>query len=331
MQEQFAQEFVTRLSGKVKDDELKTILQELEMFSRNYDIEKKETAIAQYVPEVPECYKTYLVSKKIEGTADSTLKTYDLYLQDFFQNVNKPLKEIATNDIRVYLYTLQQRTNIGNRSLDGKRLVINTFMNWCQEEGYIQKNPCKQIHPIKYTAKPREPLDSIELELVRDACKDYRERAIIETLYSTGCRVSELTYLKKADVDFSTGEVQLFGKGSKYRTSYINAKMEVNVKKYLFTRKDDCEYLFVTSRNPVHGMGKEAVEQVVRKIGERSGIGRHLYPHLIRHTMATDAVGRGMNVAEAQKILGHEKLDTTMIYAHVAQEDVRFAHKKYIV
>lgn len=327
----FAKEFLTRLDGKIPEEEMRTILQELQVFASGYDIQKKETALVLYEPQIPQCYKVYMVSKKIEGRSEGTLKTYDLYLRDFLLTVAKPLKEITANDIRAYLYNFQVTRNVSNRSLDGRRLVINTFLQWCTDEGYISHNPCKQIHPIKYEAKLREPLTGVEMELIRDACQTRREKAIIETFYSTGCRVSELAILKKTDVDFRKGEVHLFGKGSKHRISYINAKAEVALKKYLFSRSDGCPALFVTDRNPVRALKKEGIESIVRKIGERSGIERRVYPHLIRHTTATDALERGMNVAEVQKILGHEKLDTTMIYAKVCQDNVKYDHKRYIV
>lgn len=269
----FAKEFLTRLDGKIPEEEMKTILQELQVFASGYDIQKKETALIPYEPQIPQCYKVYMVSKKIEGRSEGTLKTYDLYLRDFLLTVAKPLKEITANDIRAYLYNFQATRNVSNRSLDGRRLVINTFLQWCTDEGYISKNPCKQIHPIKYEAKLREPLTGVEMELIRDACQTRREKAIIET----------------------------------------------------------CSALFVTDRSPVRALKKEGIESIVRKIGERSGIERRVYPHLIRHTTATDALERGMNVAEVQKILGHEKLDTTMIYAKVCQDNVKYDHKRYIV
>lgn len=215
--------------------------------------------------------------------------------------------------------------------MDGKRLVINTFFEWCRDEGYINKNPCKQIHPIKYEAKPREPLTGIELELVRDACKTYREKAIIETLYSTGCRVTELVRLKKTDVDFQKGEVYLFGKGNKQRTSYINAKAEVALKKYLFTRMDDNPALFVSERKPHQGLKKTSIEKIVREIGQRSGIGRRVFPHLIRHTTGTDALMRGMTLPELQELFGHVKPETTMIYAKTCRDNIKHNHQRCIV
>ncbi len=320
----FAREFMVHLNGKVPDSVMNVIFNELELYSTNYEIHKRGTAIAEYSPQIPICYESYMIAKKIEGLSKETLKTYHLCLKHFFYNINKSIEQLTANDIRGYLYNYQRIHNISNRTLDGFRLIINTFLEWCFEEGYIAKNPCKQIRPIKYEA--------IELELVRDACKDYREKAIVEVFYSTGCRVSEMVNLKISDINFVTGEVHLFGKGNKHRTSYLNAKAEVALKKYLKNqRMGDSDNLFVSSRKPYDGLKKPALELIVRNIGKRADIGRNVYPHLIRHTTATDALNRGMNVVEVQKILGHEKLDTTMIYAKISQDSVKFNHKLYVV
>lgn len=329
--ENFAKEFMTHLNGKVSDDELEVILRELEVFSGNYDIQKKETALVEYTPQIPECYKVYMISKKIEGLRPSTLNTYGGYLKDFFFTVNKPLHQITTNDIRTYLYTYQQTHKVINRTMDGKRLVLNTFFEWCRDEGYINKNPCKQIHPIKYNVRPLDPLTGIELEVVRDACKTYREKAIIETLYSTGCRVSELMNLSKNDINFQTKEVMLLGKGNKYRISYINARAEVALKKYLDIRTDDNTALFVGERKPHNGIKKTTIEKIVREIGQRSGIGRRVYPHLIRHTTGTDALMRGMTLPELQELFGHVKPETTMIYAKTCRDNIKHNHQRCIV
>lgn len=327
--ENFASEFMTKLDGKLTPEQMKTVLAELEMFSANFDIEKKQTNIIPYHDCVPECYKVYLVSKKIEGMSPQSLRTYKCNLDEFFRKVNKPLNQISTNDIRLYLYSLNGKNT--NRTIDGKRLIIHTFFDWCVKEEYLSKNPCSRINPIKFEEKPREPLSDIELELVRDACKDYREKALIEMFYSTGCRVSEMAILKKTDINFNTKEVHLFGKGSKHRTSYINARAEVALKKYWATRTDNDESVIATVRRPYRGITKPQIEQIVHQIGERSGIGRPLYPHLIRHTTATMSLERGMNVTELQKMLGHQKLDTTMIYAKVSQEVLRYNHHRCVV
>ena len=332
--ENFANEFVSKLDGKISDEALRTVLQELQVFASNYDINQRETHVVPYQSNIPDCYRVYMVAKKIEGMSPESMKTYNFYLTDFFEHINRPFEQVTTNDIRIYLYETQKRTGVSNRTLDGKRLVINTFMDWCWKEGYIPNNPCASIKPIKFEEKPREPLSNMELEIVRDACENYRDKAIIELFYSTGCRLSEMVNLKISDIDFASKEVHLFGKGSKHRTSYLNAKAEYMLKKYfeLERPKDSIsDSVFVIFRKPYNGMQKGSIYARVKAIQKRSGIERSLFPHLLRHTMATDALNRGMNVAEVKEILGHEKLDTTMIYAKISHDSVKFNHKRYIV
>lgn len=332
--ENFANEFVSKLDGKISDEALRTVLQELQVFTFNYDISQRETHVVPYQSNVPDCYRVYMVAKKIEGMSPESMKTYNFYLTDFFEHINRPFEQVTTNDIRIYLYETQKRTGISNRTLDGKRLVINTFMDWCWKEGYIPNNPCASIKPIKFEEKPREPLSSMELEIVRDACENYRDKAMIELFYSTGCRLSEMVNLKISDIDFASKEVHLFGKGSKHRTSYLNAKAEYMLKKYFELERPKesiSDSVFVIFRKPYNGMHKGAIYARVKAIQKRSGIERSLFPHLLRHTMATDALNRGMNVAEVKEILGHEKLDTTMIYAKISHDSVKFNHKRYIV
>lgn len=332
--ENFANEFVSKLDGKISDEALRTVLQELQVFTSNYDISQRETHVVPYQSNVPDCYRVYMVAKKIEGMSPESMKTYNFYLTDFFEHINRPFEQVTTNDIRIYLYETQKRTGISNRTLDGKRLVINTFMDWCWKEGYIPNNPCASIKPIKFEEKPREPLSNMELEIVRDACENYRDKAMIELFYSTGCRLSEMVNLKISDIDFTSKEVHLFGKGSKHRTSYLNAKAEYMLKKYFElerSKESISDSVFVIFRKPYNGMHKGAIYARVKAIQKRSGIERSLFPHLLRHTMATDALNRGMNVAEVKEILGHEKLDTTMIYAKISHDSVKFNHKRYIV
>ena len=164
-------------------------------------------------------------------------------------------------------------------------------------------------------------------------CQSIKEKAIIEFLYSTGCRVSELSNVKKDDINWNEKSVHLFGKGKKHRTSFINAKAEVVLLQYLNDRDDDCEYLFVSSRKPYRRMHKEGIEKIVRNISARASTltGKHITPHVLRHTTATIALRSGMPITDISKLLGHEKIETTMIYAKSSIEDVQAGHKKYIV
>ena len=128
------------------------------------------------------------------------------------------------------------------------RTIINTFFRWCTSEGYTEKNPCESIRPIKYNKKERGSLSEYEVELMRNGCKTKRDIAMFEVMFSTGCRVSELTKIKIDDIDFDRGELTVFGKGEKYRTCYLNSKANISVRNYLSERDDDCKYLFVTER-----------------------------------------------------------------------------------
>lgn len=331
MRERFVNEFLTKIEGKITDDDLKIVYQQLLIFVGEYEISPRHTEVVLYEGYLPECYKIFFVTRKIEGMSMKSLELYNMVLRDFFYNVNKKFEEITTNDIRLYLYNTQQTRKICNSTLDGRRTIIHVFCEWAANEGYIGSNPCRNIRPIKYERAQRKPLSGMELEMVRDACTTLKDKAIIEMIYSTGCRVTELERLDITDIDFQKKEVYLFGKGDKHRTSYLNAKAEFAIKKYLESRDDNNPALFVSDRRPHGRIKKEALEKRVRKLREASGIGRRVYPHLIRHTTATDALDRGMPIEEVQQILGHVNISTTMIYAKVSKENVKNDHRKCIV
>ena len=329
MCETFVSSFLMRLDGKIADDALPVIQRELTILCGDYDITKRETGLVPY-NGLPEAYKAYMVSRKIEGRSDGTLKLYRLRLEDMLNTVQKPIDSITTNDLRIYLYSLQNRRKMSDRTLDGVRLILNAFFGWCAQEGYCQRNVCAAIKAIKYESKQRNPLTDIQLETLRNSCQTLRESAIVEVMYSTGCRVSEMVGLKISDVDFATREVKLFGKGKKHRISYLNAKADVALREYLASRDDDNDALFVSIRQPHGKLSRGEFEKIMRRIGNRAKIDK-VFPHRMRHTFATNALSHGMRVTDLQKLLGHSKIDTTMIYAEVSQEEVSQAHKRFVV
>lgn len=331
MREQFVTEFVTKISDKIDTKSLNIVFKELTIFINDFEIRKKETALTVYQSYLPECYQVYFVTRKIEGTSMKTLELYDLYLQDFFLSVNKDIKEISTNDIRVYLYQVQKQRNLSNRTLDSRRSAIHAFFEWAANEEYVNRNPCRNIKNIKYERRKREPLTAIEMEKLRNACQTIRDKALIEFMYSTGCRVTEIEKMNINDVDFDKKEVKLFGKGDKHRVSYLNAKAELALLNYLGTRKDNNNALFVGERKPHGRLMKSAIEKRVRQLGEIAGLKRRIYPHLIRHTTATDALDHGMPVEEIQQMLGHVSIATTMIYADVSEKNTKMNHRKCII
>ena len=313
-------------------DQLKLISAGLDIVAQKYVVSAAETAIAVIGrEEMVNLVKTYLVVRRMEGLRDSTLESYLTHLRNFTNAMRKPISQLTANDIRMYLFYYQQRNDITNRSLEAVRGCLSTFFAWAANEKYIEQNPMISVKPIKYQKKPREALTQIDLEYIRRACSTKRETAIIEMLYSTGCRVSELAGVKLTDVDWSAHSVSLLGKGNKTRTSYINAKAEVAIKEYLKDRRYQSDYLFCNDRLGTP-MKKDNIERIVRNIAGKSGIqGKHISPHVLRHTTATQAMRSGMPVQDIQQLLGHANISTTMIYASTSAEAVAAGHKKFVV
>lgn len=332
MYEQMRNDFLVLLA-EAGDLTVGTAMNALDRVADRYVISKKETALTTYTGGLPELVKVYLVCKKMSGLSEATLSGYGTMLSVFFREVGKTPGQVSANDIRMFLYRYQEQRQVSLRTLDKYREYISRFYAWACAEGYLQTNPAGNLAKIRYEEKPRVALSQVELEHLREACNTVREKAIIEFLYSTGARVSELVGIKKSDVNWRDRAVHLFGKGRKHRTSFLNAKAEVCLLNYLDRRDDDCEFLFVTERKPYRQLGKDGVERIVRLIAERASakIGRPVTPHILRHTTATTALQSGMPIADISKLLGHESIDTTMIYAKSSLDDVRAGHKKHII
>lgn len=208
------------------------------------------------------------------------------------------------------------------------RSIICTFFCWASTEGYIATNPAVTVRPIKYSRVPRKALTQKELEIVRRAVRTDRDLAIVETLYSTGCRVAELCSILMSDVDWNKREITILGKGGKYRTVYINAKAEYALEIYLGSRKHNSVWLFCNDRGGGQ-MKPSNIQRIFSVIEEKTGI--VVSPHIIRHTMATQALLGGTGIELVQRMLGHSDISTTMIYAEVDQSSVHSAHQRSII
>ena len=274
-----------------------------------------------------------MVVKKMEGLSNATLEGYSVVLHKFFTYVRKTPDDVTTNDIRLFLYAYSEENKISMRSLNKYREYICRFFSWCKAEGYIDKDPGEAIHEIKHEKKQRKALTPLELEKLRNACANERDSAIIDFLYSTGCRVTELINIKKTDIDWNAKSVHLFGKGQKHRVSFINARAEFALSKYLKSRTDDSDYLFVSIIKPYKQLTKSGVEKIVRELSNLAfgKDGLRVTPHILRHTMATTALQRGMPLADISKLLGHENINTTMIYAETSMENIKSEHTKCVV
>lgn len=331
MYEIFKSQFTERLADYVDFSNIPYILNQLDLVARDYDFIQKERGLITYNKGTPEILKTFIACKKVEGSSEATLSNYLWILKLFFQSVKKPLDKITSNDVRVFLFNYQIDKNISNRTMDQYQTIIKSFFSWCCDEEYLEKNITRKLNPIKYTRDEKIPLTQMELEVLRKVCETPRDKAIIEFMYSTGCRVSELCNLKFSDIYWNIETVKLLGKGSKYRKSYMNAKCIIALKEYLETRKGDSEYVFVSERAPYDKLIKDGIDKRFRYLSKKANIGRKITPHLLRHTTATTSLQNGMPVTDVQQLLGHSRLDTTMVYAKVSNEQVQNNHKKFVI
>ena len=296
-----------------------------EVILRNFsekEAEKKEISNDDFL-------KMFLDAKRIEGCSDRTLNYYKITVEHFISQVKNRVRKITTEEIREYLSNYQKRNNCSNVTIDNVRRNISSFFSWLEEEDYILKSPMKRIHKIKTKTVVKSIISDEGIEKLRDNCKEKRDLAIIDLLYSTGIRVGELVNLNIDDIDLEGRECVVYGKGDKERRVYFDAKAKVHLKEYIDERTDTNEALFVTLDAPHNRLKISGVEIRLRKLGKSLGLER-IHPHKFRRSMATRAIDKGMPIEQVQKILGHSQIDTTMQYAMVNQENVKISHKRYI-
>lgn len=272
--------------------------------------------------------KEFIARKKIKGCAKGTIKLYQSVVKDFASYIRKDLNKVIDIDILMYLDYVETKKRLAKRTMDSKRLVLSSFYTFMHTTGKMNYNPMSTIDRIKSKENVRQPLTDIELEKVRNACVTLREKALFEVLYSTGARVSEVASMNFADIDKEHRSIVILGKGNYERVVYFNAKSMLAIENYMTSRTDDNPALFVQNKAPHKRLGRSAIEVIVHKLGLRSSIGRRVFPHLMRHTMATDALSRGAKIDEVSALLGHKKLETTKIYAKINAATLKMAHTK---
>lgn len=332
MNNQLINQLMTSISHIVNDaNKLAKINARVESIICNYECKPITTEIVTVNSEVKNLLKNYLVSKKIAGLSENSLKLYNLYISDFISKTNKNISDMNNLDIKLYLFNYQNIHKISNRTLESRRIIICSFFNWLFNNEYISKNIVGNIEPIKYEKKHRKSMSEMDLEKIRKYVTDVRDTAIIEMLYSTGCRITELVTLNRDDVDFQSKEVKLFGKGAKHRVSFLNARAEISLKNYLATRTDNNPALFVSLRKPHERLSKFGIEKFIREMNNNITLTTYVTPHIFRHTTATMALNRGMNVVDVSKILGHSKLETTMEYITSNFDKIKSYHKNVII
>ena len=271
----------------------------------------------------------FISSKRLEGCSEKSLLYYEKTINRVLGEIGKPLKTIVTDDLRSYLTAYQAKNEVSKVTIDNVRRILSSFFSWLEDEDYILKSPARRIHKVKATISIKNTFTDEEIEMMRDACESPSDLAIIDMLTSTGMRVGEMVKLKRSDVNLIERECVVLGKGDKQRTVYFDARTKIHLQRYLETRTDSLDSLFLSKSRPSQPLGIGGIEHLIKKLGKRIGV-KKAHPHKFRRTLATGAIDKGMPIEQVQQLLGHKRIDTTLMYAMVKQANVKASYRRCI-
>ena len=299
--------------------------------------------------EIEQLKRQFLEHMEIEkGSSLKTIENYDRYLVHFleFAKIEKP-KEITDSLVREFRLYLN-RQSAGNNRATGDTLkkktqnyyliALRSFLKYLAKRR-IESLPADCIELAKVPERSLDLISSKELTRLMSApegkdLKSLRDRAILYLLFSTGLRVSELCSLTR-DIDFSSDEFSVRGKGSKIRVVFISEDARQAVKEYLKNRKDMDDALFVkiddekSNKEKKEALARRSIERIVKHYAIKAGISKKVTPHVIRHCFATDLLSNGADIRSVQMMLGHSNIATTQIYTHITDKQLREVHKKF--
>lgn len=330
MKDLFIREVEQSLLRYLDNAQLELLHQVLVRCTENVEIINKDNSLETiFKYSNIELIDKFIAAKRIEGCSDKTIKYYRSTLIRMQEKIDIHTTHITTDDLREYLTEYQKINNCSKVNIDNIRRIMSSYFSWLEEENYILKSPMRRIHKIKTDKTIKETYSDEALEILRDNTTNLRDLAIVDILASTGMRVGELVKLNIVDVDFENRQCIVFGKGSKERPVYFDARTKIHLKNYLNSREDDNPALFVSLNKPHNRLEISGVEIRLRSLGKSLGI-KKVHPHKFRRTLATRAIDKGMPIEQVQQLLGHSKIDTTMHYAMVDQNNVKISHRRYI-
>lgn len=264
-------------------------------------------------------------SKRLMGVKDTSLCQYVLEVRMLVKNITKPLQHLTTSDIKDYLAKYKADREISMVTIQNKIRFLSSFFEYLFDEGYIDRNPVKGIGRILVEKRIKKSFSSEDLAAIRKSCSSIRDRAIVEFLYSTGCRVSECTALKVKDIDFSADELIVFGKGHKERVCYLNNAAKDHLIRYLDSRNAQPDEPLFSRADQIGHMTSRAVELILKDIGTAANV-ENVHPHRFRRTFATDLWKAGVPVETIRILMGHSNIATTLKYIDIDPCGVKKAY-----
>lgn len=326
--EQKILEVLRRMQTILKDEQLSELKNVLNVVFSGCEI-VEETGLRVIDRSWMDDLEDFLMSKALEGKSPETVKRYRYELSRLLSYINKGVADVLPGDISGYMRMYKKIRQISNQTLKNVRMVYSSFFGWLRDRDRIRKNPMILVEDVKVEQVLRKPYTDEERERMLRECKTLRDKAMLEFLYSTAVRVSELARLDRNDIHFGSKNLIVYGKGSKERRVYINDRTNMYIKEYMQSRTDDNNALFVSIKEPHDRLTKAGIEDIIRRIGRRAGVEK-AHPHRFRRTALTNALNRGMPLQEAMILAGHAKPETTMRYCTVDQEAVQYHHRKYL-
>lgn len=329
MKEEIVTAIIQEMMPLLNENQLAVLKETVRAKLCGYDIRKKETSLMRTDQNGMSYLQVFLDSFRQNGKSEGTVEQYQGHLGRMLSYIGKNVQEIEDDDLIDYMHKYKQLRKVSGRYLNNMRLVFNSFFRWLQRRKAIFRNPVDGLEPIKYRQTVKKPLSPEELERVRCACEKERDLAIVEFLYSSAVRVSELTALNRDDICWESDDVMVLGKGNKEREVYLNARTHLHLRQYLESREDDNPALFVREKAPHERLTRAGVEYIISKLGMAAGV-KNVHPHRFRRTSATDLLRMGMPIEQVQELLGHTKIETTRIYCTVTKEQVKSSHRRYM-
>lgn len=326
MEEQLRKELIMAAARVLGDNAANRLEMAFTIVLHKYKVETKSTDVIVYDNSNARILRNYIASLRLEGKSELTIEQYYRIINMFLKTIGKPVKQILTGDIRYYLARYMADRKVEKTTLDNQRRALSAFFSYLAAEEYIDRNPMLRIKKIKTDKRVKKAFSDMELEQLRNHAENIKEKALMEFLLSTGCRVTEVARLHIQDIDFNKGEAVVYGKGDKERIVYISDQSMYYLKLYLEYRKEEQSTSVFLNRNH-YGMTKHNIEVMFSKMGERTGI-KKVHPHRFRRTFATKALRRGMSLQNLQKLMGHEKIETTMGYCDVAEIGIQMEFRK---
>lgn len=323
MNEQWINDTCMMFQNTFKDINMTTVRNILTLALMDCEITKYTKAVTVYAGKPNEqIVKSFIVAKRVGGASDKTCKYYQFILGQFLNKIGMYFDKVTANDIRIYFAKRELEDGVSAVTRTNERRVLSSFYGWLFDEELISKNPMRKIDRIKTKKVQKKAFTPMDLEQIRAHCQNEKETAVIETLISTGCRVSELAGITLEDIDGDA--VIVHGKGDKDRTVYLTAKAQFAIDEYLksdgYRKRRNKATVFPS----VH-----QVQNIVKRIGDECGISK-CHPHRFRRTCATNALEHGMPIEYVSRMLGHESLETTRIYLDLNDNDMKIAHRKYV-